>query len=130
MPHYRARNHAKAAFFSEEARGGVAEKSQAPPGLRFLVPLDALTPADQQALLETAQQTEERLFKVVRAESAAALVELRKQGLTLIRNANVLGTEFPPIAQKVWTELTGSYISREAFQEVQRALADYRRGRR
>ena len=92
--------------------------------------LEKLAPADRQALLETALQTQERILKQVRADNATALVELRKQGLGLVRNGDVLGAQFPPIAQKVWAELAGSFISREAFREVQRVLADYRRGKR
>jgi TRAP-type C4-dicarboxylate transport system substrate-binding protein len=91
---------------------------------------DKLTPGDQEVLVQTAQALETKLLRTVRADNAAAIVELRKQGLEIVKTNVSMRAELEPIAHKVWERLTGSLISRETLQQVKQALADYRRGKR
>ena len=91
---------------------------------------DGLTPADQEVLVQTAQAFEGKLIKNVRADSAAAIVALKKQGLEVIKINASFKNELEPIAQQVWNRLAGSLFSRETLQQVKQALADYRRGKR
>jgi TRAP-type C4-dicarboxylate transport system substrate-binding protein len=92
--------------------------------------LDKLTPGDRDVLVQTALGFEAKLVRLVRTDNAAAMIELRKQGIEVVKTNVVLKNELEPLAQAVWNKLAGSLISRATIEQVQQALADYRRGKR
>jgi len=91
---------------------------------------DQLEPEDRQALVETALALEPKLLRTVREGNAAAMVQLRRAGIQVVKLAPAVVASFESDALKVWKQLAGSVYSTQSLDRVKKLLADYRAGRR
>jgi TRAP-type transport system periplasmic protein len=91
---------------------------------------DRLEPEDQRALLETARALEAKLLRSVRDGNIAAMTQLRKAGIQAVRLQPAVVEQYRADALKVWKQLAGTVYSREALEQVTKALSDFRAGKR
>ena len=92
--------------------------------------LEKLEPDDQRALLETARALEARLQRSARDGNIAAMTQLRKAGIQAVKLNPSVVEEYRADAVKVWKQLAGTVYSRETLEQITKALADFRAGKR
>jgi TRAP-type transport system periplasmic protein len=88
--------------------------------------LEKLEPEDQQALLETARAMETKLLRTVREGNVAAMTQLRKAGIQVVKLHPSVVAEYQADSRKVWKQLAGTVYSREALDQVAKVLSQFR----